>query len=88
MKIGDSFSFGLSSVFLIRKAYWRIVKRDGREIVKVICPKCLTEAALDHTVSPDGSIRPSVDCPGEACDFHMMCKLEDWDRTENFTSSP
>ncbi len=60
--------------------YWRIVKRDGKETVKMICPDCLSEAALNHRIEKDGTIRPSVICPSETCTFHRNVKLEEWDR--------
>ncbi len=30
----------------------------------------------DHTIHPDGTVRPSVECP--SCAFHEEVMLEDW----------
>ena len=67
---------------------WKIVKRDGREIVKVKCPNCNQWAALDHTIEPDGTIKPSLQCDEDQCGYHEHAKLEKWDRKEIFTSDP
>ncbi len=71
---------------IIEFEQWNIIKRDGREIVKVRCPGCGVRAALDHTVDPDGTVRPSLDCT--MCDFHEFVKLNGWSRAELFISVP
>jgi hypothetical protein len=35
-------------------------------------------AQLDHEISSDGTVTPSVDCPVDDCDFHEFVKLEGW----------
>ena len=35
-------------------------------------------AMLDHDIAEDGIITPSVVCPAEGCDSHVMAKLEGW----------
>lgn len=88
MKIFDEAELTVAPVFLIRKAFWKIIRRDGREIVKLVCPTCKLEAALDHEIDPSGRVLPSVDCPNPACNFHVVCKLEGWEKTKTFVSKP
>ena len=71
---------------IIGRHLWKIVNRDGREIVKALCPGCHVWGALDHTIDPDGTVRPSVDC--EKCDFHEFVRLDGWEKKESFTSVP
>lgn len=48
----------------------------GRSAV-IDCPKCQSELELvNHSVSSDGKVVPSVKCPN--CDFHNDIKLEGW----------
>lgn len=56
----------------IPKTHWR----KWRTFVFVTCPGCGVEARLDHEVSADGKVSPSLDC--EACEFHDYAILEEW----------
>ncbi len=43
------------------------------------CPRCgLTGSLADHEIRPDGTVSPSVVCPGEGCDFHAFIRLGGW----------
>jgi hypothetical protein len=50
--------------------------RRWRHIVFVTCPGCGVEGRLQHDVSDDGKVSPSLDCP--SCSFHEWVKLEGW----------
>lgn len=66
---------------LLDTDHWRIADRDGHPLIRVLCPKCKQWGNLiDHTISDDGIINPSVICGQEGCDFHMMVALKDFKR--------
>ena len=48
----------------------------GRSAV-VACPTGHT-AMLDHGIAADGTVTPSLVCPAELCDWHVMARLEGW----------
>jgi hypothetical protein len=50
-----------------------------RTRVFVACPCCGTAAELDHEITADGAVTPSVECPVIGCAFHDMVRLEGWD---------
>lgn len=52
-------------------------KRSAGQVL-VACPDCGSVAALDHEVSGDGAVRPSLVCPVEECSFHDFVRLEGW----------
>lgn len=45
--------------------------------VTVKCPTCGCIGNLDHDVSSEGVVSPSLDCP--KCIFHEFVILEGWD---------
>ncbi len=45
--------------------------------VVISCPGCGVEGRIDHTVSEDGTVSPSLVCPFD-CGFHEFVKLTDW----------
>lgn len=55
--------------------WWQVGTR-----VFVCCPKCGQVYALDHTISRDGFVTPSVECVTQGCKFHAQdeIKLEGW----------
>lgn len=57
---------------------WHRHYKDGVNDVQVTCPKCKADYWLDHKISSDGMISPSLECPTETCTFHEACKLEGW----------
>lgn len=66
---------------LLDKDHWKWVVRDGHPLIRVQCPKCNEWGDLiDHTISDDGIINPSVVCGMLECDFHMMVGLKDFKR--------
>lgn len=41
------------------------------------CPGCGAAGALSHSISNEGLVQPSVECP-QTCGFHEFVKLLDW----------
>ncbi len=64
----------------IPRSKWKLVVIDGKITARVECPGCKRTFALDHTITEDGTVTPSLDCPMEDCQFHDFVKLEEWDR--------
>ena len=56
---------------------WRRTGAKERNVF-VTCPGCATEYRLDHDVSQDGKVTPSLECPDEGCGFHDMVLLVGW----------
>lgn len=52
---------------------------DGEPRAKAIvaCP-ARHRATLRHEVAADGTVRPSLVCPREGCDWHVFGRLEGW----------
>ena len=66
---------------VMRKGEWRATDRNmtARRGAVVCCPGCGKICSLlDHTIDPDGTVTPSLDCPFEHCGFHDYVKLADW----------
>ena len=65
----------------IKGKYRRITDTDrGKGTAHVSCPKCGQTASLcDHTIFPNGTVKPSLVCPWTGCNFHAYVVLEDWD---------
>lgn len=47
----------------------------GRAVVG--CPGCGASAPIDHGISAEGVVEPSLECP-QACGFHEMAELDGW----------
>lgn len=62
-------------IYTITEDRWRVMGR----LVIVQCPGCDRRAPLDHTIHPDGTVEPSVECPFEECTFHEHVRLENWE---------
>lgn len=61
------------------KGQWWGVQREGKRGATLICPGCAIHAGLmDHAISADGSVTPSVVCP-EDCGFHEYIRLVGWE---------
>lgn len=60
------------------KGTWRPVR--GGVSARLTCPSCGLDAELDHEIRPDGTVFPSVQCPGQDCGFHDNVRLADWGR--------
>lgn len=52
----------------------------GRVIVT--CPECNETGGLDHDVSVQGFVTPSLVCPNDACSFHDWVALQNWNHGE------
>jgi len=66
----------------LRSGFWRWVRRDDIHVLKVACPLCGTEGDLEegkHEVDYDGTVSPSLICPGDSCDWHDHAKLQNYD---------
>ena len=63
---------------MIQIEKWQRRRRDDGIVIKVTCPFCGIEYALDHEIAADGVVTPSLDCPTEDCDFHYIVQLVGW----------
>jgi predicted RNA-binding Zn-ribbon protein involved in translation (DUF1610 family) len=61
---------------------WKGLKlANGGRSASFTCPKCgQTAVLIDHEINADGTVRPSVVCPTENCDFHEWIVLGGWAR--------
>lgn len=62
----------------IPAGHYRKVIVDGKITAEVACGDCGESAYLDHEISIDGIVTPSLVCPKE-CGWHVMGKLENWE---------
>ena len=46
---------------------------------ELTCPDGHGMTLKGHTVSSDGTVKPSVVCPKHGCSFHEFVRLIDWD---------
>lgn len=58
---------------------WWPVERDGIQRAVINCPQCGEGAYLGHAIAADGTVTPSVVCPGKGCGWHVFAQLADWD---------
>lgn len=59
-------------------ANWRKAAYTGGQYIFVVCPGCGSEYRLEHDISADGVVHPSVECPDGDCDFHDTVILVGW----------
>lgn len=57
---------------------WRKVMRDGQPRATMVCANGHYGALVDHTISQDGTVTPSVVCPVTGCGFHEYVRLDGW----------
>jgi hypothetical protein len=58
---------------------WSKVVINGKVEVRLTCPLCGLQSLLDHEIAADGTVTPSVVCPGgTSCTWHEVIKLEGW----------
>ena len=57
---------------------WRLWNHDDTDYVFVKCPGCGQEYRLDHDISVQGVVSPSLECPGDECTFHDTVILAGW----------
>lgn len=60
--------------------WWATIKRDGRDLVQVKCPHGHIADLIDHAITDDGAVTPSLVCPEEGCGFHAFVNLEGFTR--------
>ena len=65
-------------VVMLAVIKWRVRDRADKQIVFVICPGCGTEYRLDHEISHEGVVSPSLECPDSDCGFHDTVILVGW----------
>jgi hypothetical protein len=51
---------------------------SGGKWVSLACHECGLQALLNHTVSDNGDVNPSLVCPYEPCTMHVFGTLKDW----------
>lgn len=70
----------MARIIILRSGYgrgsWRKLAQSER--VMVSCPDCGLSCELDHDISTDGKITPSLDCPSPTCRFHEFVQLDGW----------
>lgn len=70
--------------------YWDFIQDDTLRYIYIVCPDCglhstirkrVGDTVSGHSISPDGTVNPSVVCPHTevGCRFHQFVKLESWD---------
>lgn len=59
----------------VKKGQWKL---DSHGRVFCCCPGCGQIARLNHDITSDGMLSPSLECPTEGCHFHRFAKLLDW----------
>lgn len=64
------------SLYQIHK--WIHALPESGDKAIVWCPKCDLRAGLDHDISDDGTVTPSLVCPHDGCDFHEWVQLAGW----------
>lgn len=57
---------------------WWPVHSDNKYRANIRCPNGHIGAIVDHEVSPNGSVNPSVVCPAKGCSFHEFVQLTGW----------
>ena len=64
---------------------WKGVRlSSGKRGASFTCPNCRQTASLiDHEISDNGDVNPSVVCPDNICGFHRYIKLLDWNPVIN-----
>jgi hypothetical protein len=51
---------------------------DGQRSALITCSRGHTGILINHTISDDGGVSPSVACSERGCDFHEWVTLEGW----------
>lgn len=60
---------------IMKPGEWRKTDRG----VLVCCPGCKKIMSLtEHTIDPDGTVMPPLDCPFKHCQFREYARLADW----------
>jgi len=58
---------------------WTPYQEFGKHTAAIQCPVCdRIFSLLNHVISADGSVSPSVVCPWSDCTFHVFVRLNDW----------
>jgi len=57
---------------------WWPVHSDNTYRANIRCPNGHVGAIVDHEISPNGSVEPSVVCPAKGCGFHEFVQLTGW----------
>ena len=62
------------------RGQWFPAAIDGQRTARLTCPECGESYLLDHHISAEGVVTPSVDCPTKDCSWHVHVQLEGWER--------
>lgn len=62
---------------MLQPGTWNLWTTGKRRIL-FSCPKCGQVALLDHEISGDGTVTPSVECAKPGCSFHDDIRLVGW----------
>lgn len=61
---------------------WTVGPKAHQQVV-LQCPKghraTISRGEHGHQIADDGTVTPSVVCPGVGCDFHEHVKLDGWE---------
>ena len=58
---------------------WKGLKlADGTRSASYVCPNGHEMVLINHTISLDGMVTPSVVCPQGGCGFHEYLLLQGW----------
>ena len=60
------------------KGTWNYLRHKGRVSATFVCPECGEYGMLNHEISEDGDVWPSVQCPNPQCAFHEYISLAGW----------
>lgn len=64
-----------------------LFKADGSRSAMVGCGECGKNQTLTgHTIAPDGSVTPSLQCSFPPCPWHVYVTLEGWGTEQPMTS--
>lgn len=55
------------------------IRPEKKRTALVSCPKCGEIVSIgNHKIAADGTVKPSLVCPFNGCDFHDFIVLEGW----------
>ncbi len=58
--------------------WWWPLTDGSQKSASVKCPECGLVCVLDHSISDDGTVAPSLVCPEPECSWHVFVQLVGW----------
>lgn len=58
--------------------FWRYKLEGGVRTAWVRCGAGHLGSLEEHSIAPDGTVSPSLECPWEKCTWHVNARLIDW----------